>query len=290
MIRINCKLARYAFLSLLLTSLCSPLHADETPDNKPQTELVFGFLPIVSTQKLVARFGPLVDHLAKVLGHPIRMETAHDYVTFLQRTHDRRYDILFTAPHFYYLAQRTAGYKVIARVAANELKAIIVARKDHNLKSLHDLRGKRLATPDALALGTVLVRDTLVRNGLQPGKDIFLVATPSHNASLISVFNGSTDAAGLMIPTYKRSSQSIRAEMIEMATTRSVPHMPISVRDTLPVSTTHKLQQALIGLVKTEEGKKVLRHVSWPTGFVKAGPEDYRHLDWAVQQINIPVR
>lgn len=292
MIIINCKFARRTLLPLFLLSLTGSMHADaaETSPRKFQDELIFGFLPITSTQRLVARFGPLVDHLAEVLGQPIRMETAPDYATFIQRTHNRRYDILFTAPHFYYLAEKTAGYKAIARVNAKELKAVIVSRKDSQLKSLQDLRGKSLATPDALAMGTVLVREMLLRHQLNPGKDIFLVETPSHNASLISTYKGATDAAGLMIPPYKRSAQNLRAAMVEIKTTRGVPHMPICVINTLSASQTRTLQQTLIGLAKTKEGKKLLKHVSWPMGFVKPGPEEYQNLGWAIQQLNIPVK
>ena len=77
---------------------------------EPGRPLVFGFLPIVSPEKLVRRFEPLVDHLAETLGVPIALESAPDCAEFLHRTHEeKRYDFLFTAPQFYYLAQRKAG-------------------------------------------------------------------------------------------------------------------------------------------------------------------------------------
>ncbi len=280
----------YTLLPLLLLCFSTSLPASVPLPAKSENELVFGFLPIISTQKLMARFGPLVDHLAASLGQPIRMETAPDYATFLQRTTEQRYDILFTAPHFYYLAEKTAGYKVIARVAENELKAIIVARKDRHISSLKDLKGKRLATPDAMALGTVLARETLARFGLRPDRDILLVQTPSHNASLLSAYNGTTDAAVLMIPPYKRTPQTMKSEMVELVTTRGVPHMPICVAKTLSSTTTGKLQQALTGLTQSTQGRKLLKHLSWPMGFVVARPVEYQDLGWAIRQLNIPVK
>ena len=95
-------------------------------DQDTARPLVFGFLPIVSPEKLVRRFEPLVDHLAEALGVSIVMETAPDYAEFLRRTHgEKRYDFLFTAPHFYYLAQREAGYRVVARADGPLMKAVI---------------------------------------------------------------------------------------------------------------------------------------------------------------------
>lgn len=283
------KIPNCYLIALLGLFIISPAAlGSEPPKNTQQTELVFGFLPILSTEKLFTRFAPLVDHLAKELGQPIRMETAPDFATFLKRTNNKRYDILFTAPHFYYLANKNAGYQVIVRVAAKELRAIIVARKDSDIKTVKDLKGKKLAIPDALSLGAVLVKNTLQQHGLQPGVDVILVETPSHNASLLSAYYGTTDASGLMIPPYKRSTQKVRDSMVKITITNGTPHMPISVANSVASSTRKKLQQILVNLSTNNEGHKLLMHLSWPMGFTKASYEEYQQLDWVIKQLNIP--
>jgi len=160
----NTCLKKITALGLLLI-LCFmvPLYAqadaDPSTGENAQEPLVFGFLPILSTQKLVARFGPLADYLSEQLGRPVRLKTAPNYAEFLKRTNEeKRYDLLFTAPHFYYLAQREAGYRVIVRVAAPEMHAIVVVPKDSGYTSLQDLCHKQLSTVDPLSLATVLVR------------------------------------------------------------------------------------------------------------------------------------
>ena len=249
--------------------------------------LVFGFLPILSTEKLVARFGPLVDYLSAKLGQPIRLETAPDYAEFVRRTNeDKRYDLLFTAPHFYYLAQRQAGYRVIVRVAAPTMHAVIVAPKSSGIKQLSDLRGRRIATPDPLALGTVLIRDTLQKAGLDPDKDVTLVATPSHNASLLSAQKGITDAAGLMVPPFRRAKPEVRDAMRILATTQGTPHMPISVGTSLTAEQVRIVEQALLDLSQNENGRALLKHLSWP-GFAKTTPQEYDAIGWAVQQLQM---
>ncbi len=70
-----------------------------------EARLVLGLLPILSPERLMRRFGPLADYLSGALGVPVVLETAPDYRQFVKRTAgERRYDLLFTAPHFYYLA------------------------------------------------------------------------------------------------------------------------------------------------------------------------------------------
>ena len=111
---------RIRLLVVLLTAIVAlpapSLGSAQQGNDATEKALVFGFLPILSTEKLVARFGPMSDYMAQKLGRPVRFETAAGYAEFARRTNrDKRYDILFTAPHFYYTAQRQAGPPVGAR-------------------------------------------------------------------------------------------------------------------------------------------------------------------------------
>lgn len=248
--------------------------------------LTFGFLPILSPQKLVSRFGPLTDYLAKQLGRPIRLETAADYAEFVRRTHQRRYDILFTAPHFYYLAQRQAGYRVLVRVDAPTMPAVIVARKDSNIETLDDLRGKKLATVDPLALGTALVKAHLKAHNIDPKTDLTLVATPTHNASLLSAYKRVTDAASLMLPPYNRAKPQVKNAMRIIAQTKGTPHMPISVSPSVSEQDAAIIEKALLGLKSSDEGRALLKHLSWP-GFAKTEPAEYDQLQWAAEQVDL---
>lgn len=271
----------------LLLVLCTmgSVYAQSEGMGKNQEPLIFGFLPILSTQKLVARFGPLADFLSEQLGRSVRLETAPNYAEFLRRTNEeKRYDLLFTAPHFYYLAQREAGYGIVVRVAAPEMRAIIVVPKESGITSLQDLRHKRLSTVDPLSLATVLVRAELQKANIDPDRDVELVATPTHNASLLSAYKKGTDAASLMLTPYKRARSEIRDQMMIIAQTQGTPHMPIAVAPWLSEKEASIVQESLLGLNGSEEGKLLLKHLSWP-GFAVATPEEYDQLEWVVQQI-----
>ena len=85
----------------LLAGVSPVAFSQKAPSEAAEEPLVFGFLPVVSPEWLVARFEPLVDHLSKALGVPVRMETAPEFAVFVRRTNEeRRFDFLFTAPHF----------------------------------------------------------------------------------------------------------------------------------------------------------------------------------------------
>lgn len=245
------------------------------------TVLNFGFLPIVSPGHLVKRFSPLTEYLSQTLGLEVRLVTAPDFATFVRRTDEGRYDLLFTAPHLYYLAHRDAGYRVLARVARDSMQAVIVAPKNGGVRTLADLAGHRLATTDPLALATVLVRERLLRAGLEPDHDLTLVPTPSHNASLLSTHQGVTDAAALMLPLFHHSDPSIQDNMRIVAYTRKVPHMPISVAPWVDAGLAARVRDSLFALARSAAGARVLERLGWP-GLVAADEQIYADLAWTI--------
>lgn len=284
MTRDKLPIYRIKLITFLIILLGLPIHAIAA--DKDGT-LVFGFLPILSTQKLVKRFEPLVNKIAEDLHRPVRMETAPNYVEFLKRTREKRYDILFTAPHFYYLAHVQSGYKVIVRVNAKKLNAIIVATKASHITSLSGLRGRTIATPAAISLGTALIRNTLRKAGLDPDKDVKIVTTPNHNAALLTAYNGITDAAGLMIPPYMRASEKVHNAMVVLGKTAGTAHMPIAVSATLAPEVRARIKQTLVSLKQTEKGRAILKHMSWPMGFTKATDSEYAPLKEIVKEMHL---
>lgn len=268
---------------LFLVIFASSAFAGEKPEH-----LKFGFLPILSPERLVKRFAPLVDYLSRETGIEIRMVTAPDFLTFVHRTQDeRRYDILFTAPHLYYLAHVKRDYHVIARVDRHGMQAVIVAPHRSKIYTVQDLRGKRLATTDPLSLTTVLVREHLGAAGIDPDRDLTLVATPSHNASLLSAYQGATDAAALILPLFRRANPEIRDSMRIVDTTRTVPHMPISVAPWIDAALANRLSEALVSLNRSAEGRALLSHLDWP-GFVPAHESEYAPLEGVVRALMVP--
>ena len=161
---------------------------------------------------------------------------------------------------------------------AKQLKAIIVTTKASHIKTMDDLRGKKIATPDPLSLGSALIRNALRKAGLDPDKDVTIVATPSHNAALITAYNGITDAAGLMVPPYMRASEKIHNAMVTLDITAGTAHMPIAVSASLEPALATKITETLVSLDETKEGRDLLKHLAWPMGFVKAKDSEYAPL------------
>jgi len=241
--------------------------------------LVFGLLPFISAEQLVFRFTPLVNYLSDNLQVPVRIETAPDFVEFARRTHEEsRYDILFTAPHFFTRANQKAGYRLIASVDSPEMWAVIVVPKQSRIARIKDLKGKRLATVPPLGLATLLVRKALFDAGIDPDVDLDMVITPTHDASLLSSYHGVTDASALMQPPFEAASKKVRDSMRIIARTESTPHIPISVAPWLNEACAAEITDLLLRMETSAEGRAVLEHNRF-TGYRLADPAIYERLD-----------
>lgn len=252
-------------------------HTAETASCKPLAPLTFGILPFISAEQLVDRFTPFAQYLHKYLKVPVRIETAPNFSEFARRTREQqRYDILFTAPHFYPQASK-AGYRLIAGVDSPGMRAIIVAPKKSNIHTLADLKGKRLASVQPMSLASLLIKKHLTDNGLTPDVDVELVITPTHDASLLSSYHGITDASSLMRPPYNAASQTLRDSMRIIAETETAPHIPISVSKRINSACEAEITALLLKMDIIPEGKNVLQHNRF-IGFKHVNEKDYQRV------------
>lgn len=258
----------------------NPLAANskETSHCKDTDPIIFGILPFVSTEQLVIQFTPIAQYLSTNLEVAVRIETAPDFIEFARRTNEtQRYDILFTAPHFYPRAHSKAGYRLIAGVDSPGMWAVIVVPRNSEIQNINDLPGKRLATVHPAGLATLLVKKYLSSAGIDPDNDITMVITPSHDASLLSSYHGVTDASALMQPPYEAASARVKENMRIIARTESTPHIPISVGSRINDGCAAKIAELLITMNTTASGKAALTHNNF-SGFKKVQAEDYQSV------------
>lgn len=264
------------FAGIVVCFFSSPLLAEKGRCSE-YSRLTFGVLPFVSVEQLVIRFSPFVDYLSKHIGTRVRIETAPNFAEFVRRTNeDRRYDILFTAPHFYIPASQ-AGYRLIAGVDSPGMRALIVVPENSSINSIKDLSGKRLGILDEKSLASLLVKKLLSENGIDLQQDLTIVHTPTHNASLLSSYHGITDASALMQPPYEAANKKVRESMRVIARTEKAPHMPVSVSKKISEVCAAEIKNVLLNMALTQEGRRVLRHNRF-AGFRIARQQDYEKV------------
>jgi len=244
-----CRLLMVYVVSMLMC-LSSPLFAHE----QQKHALVMGILPYLSSSELIRVWDPFVRYLERDTGHKIQIASAPDFDTYIKRAATGQYDIYLTAPHFALLAEEKHNYRRIARLK-RELYGVIVVGRNSTIKRFADMGGKVLATPDKLAVITMLGEATLKEYGQHSNKDITVKYTPSHNNALLSVIRGTADAAVSSAAVYERLSPSKKKRLRLLGKTQTVPHMMFLAGPSLSDKTYQTISSSILQFPSKAVGK-----------------------------------
>lgn len=261
-------LARFLPCVPLFVALVSPTHA-AAAEEKP---LVMGFFPIISTVALFKRFSPLKDYLSEQLGREIILETAKDFPTFLKRTAERRYDIVFTAPHFAVRAEDSGKYHIRA-THPKDVQVLIVVHQDSPIQHLSELAGKRVSSPPAGALMTMIGQDHVKVEGLVGDKQPRYQAYTSHNAANQAVVVGQADAAiASNNVVLKQMEKGVPLRIISRGL--QLPSMATLVASDLPPNMAQQMVDAMVGMSDTVVGRRILKVIGF-SGYREVSIKDY---------------
>jgi len=234
---------------MLIVSLCTTTVQAE--GDKP---LEIGLLPYLSPDMLMQRYAPFVNYVGEQMGRPIHVTTAPSFPVYVDRAAQKRYDLYVTAPHFAVLAEEKYGYKRLARLT-RELDGAMVVRVDSKYQKIEDLKGKVLATPDHLAIITILGELSLEEHGIDPKKDIIIRSAPSHNTALLEVIKRRADAAVVSTAVYESMKPEHKSQLRLLFSTAKVPHMMFLANPDMADTDYEKMKKAILNFTAKGAGK-----------------------------------
>lgn len=219
-------LARIGFAWLVMLS-ASVSAVEFAAENKASRDangtLEIGIFPYLNTRTLLTTYQPLQQYLQNRLQRPVLFITAPNMRTFVERTQRGEYRFVLTAPHFARLAQQEAGYVPMLRTK-RDLQGALIVDKDSPLQHVSELRGKTIATPDSIAIISMLGAQLLRASGLQPGENVVLRAMPSHDTALLSLQKGNGVAAAMVsVIALQQMPQELKSSVRTLATSNEVP-------------------------------------------------------------------
>lgn len=238
--------------------------------------LDMGVFPYFSTRALLDLYQPMRAHLARELGRPVNLFTALSFKVYAEQTRVGAYDILVTPPHFARLAQRETGY-VPLTVYTRELRAVVVVARDSPVRSLQDLRGKTIATPNRLALVAIMGQQLLLDTGLGP-EDVSLLEVSTHNTAVLAVQRGEVEAAVTEAVALRQMPPALREAVRVIAQTPAAPHVMILAHPRLGGLQIERIKRALLDFPATREGRQFFKESGFG-GIRAANENDLRLLD-----------
>jgi phosphonate transport system substrate-binding protein len=237
------------FLLLLFAFAQQPAQA--------QRDLVLGIFPYLPPRDLERVFAPMAADLGRTIHRHILLRSSTTYRRFATHLEKQDFDIAFIQPFDYvHMADRYGWLPLATR--SEKLTAILVTREDSSLKSLTDLRGKKIALPPKRSAVSRLMSAYLMENGLTPGKAVTLTYHPSHIACMRQVLIHRADVCGTAAPALRFFEHKMKVKLKTIAASRSIPHSLFAISPRVPKTVRDAIRKRIISWAKTEDGRAML--------------------------------
>lgn len=214
----------------------------------------------VGADEIRARYAPIAADLAKLLGQPVTVEPVGDYTALRKGLADRRYDLALVHPaHVSIGAIKTGGYQLVAVTKGfQEYSARFLVRADSPLKSLADLRGRKVGAPDEDSITSWMLRATL-RDALGKADAVTYVYTRYQDAVPFMVEHTFTQAgataSGAVVKQWEAAGGKV------LAKSRPVPIKHVIASASIGADQLTLVREYFTTLDTTEGGRKKLEAI-----------------------------
>ena len=256
----------------------NPEYSDIAPFESKQ--YILGIHPLHNPQKLQEVFGPLADYINKnIPGINLIIEASRNYAAYDKKLYAGKFD--FSLPNPYQTVNSLKHhYHVFAKMADDEnFRGIIIVRKDSDIKTPADLKGKAVSYPAPTALAaTMLPQLYLQNNGLDVEKDLDNRYVGSQESSIMNIFMGDTMAGSTWPPpwqAFKKSRPEIAKELIVRWETKHLLNNGLVVRDDIPEELVEQVRDLIVNLHHNSEGQAILSRMEL-SKFEVANNETYQ--------------
>ncbi len=232
--------------------------------------LRIGVLPYEAADKVRENWTPFADYLGRQLSREVKVYIGTDYVGLIEAARAKKIDLIMLSPLPYVLA--SAQVKLIPLFSPLEIKepgkrgvpfyrGCIITRKDSGLKTLKDLKGKRMAFVDpASTSGHLYPVELMMRHGVDPRRDLKMEYYAGNADALVySVFDGRVEAGALYKGGMERVLKTPEkiAQMRVLGETRDIPSGVMSARADLPRALIERIRKAVTELDRSGDCEKV---------------------------------
>ncbi len=262
-----------AFLTciLCLSVLASCSQQDPPPSVKRSSlpKLVIGLSPERNIFRQMERYEPLMRYLGKKVGVTFELKVFPRYASVVSDFQSMGLDGAFFGSLTYVIAHERMGLVVLARpenlVGASTHYGMIFARKDSGIRSVSDLKGKRMALVDkATMVGCLLPRVYFRENGIADHKkfleEVYLSGT--HEDVIHDVLDGKADIGAAKNTVLEIMEAEGRPRMHGVLKVLAVsPRFPedgLAVRPDIDKVLVSKIKDALLEMDRDPEGQRIL--------------------------------
>ena len=249
----------------------------------PQGEtLTLGVFPYISANQMMEQLSPLCKRLEEALGKKVILVSAPDFMSYVDRTTKGEYDLVLTAAHMGYLAEKRDGWQRVVQ-SGQKTAAVFLVRQESSVKCLEDLRGKKITVGNRRSLTYLLAKEALAERGIILDKDMEIIETATFSNVVQSVFLGEADVGTtptLLWDNWEHVNAEQQRQLRDIFRTRpAAPSFLVIASPKIDQTTIRRLTDSLLSFQDTEAGK---------TFFQKSQFGSFQPLDDATMESAAP--
>jgi phosphonate transport system substrate-binding protein len=263
----------------------APPAAHPAAPPRARQRVLIGLIPELNIFKQKARFKLLGAYLSRKIGVPVEFTILSRYGNIIESFESQRMDGAFFGSFTGALAIEKLGVVPLARPVnldgTSTYHAHLFVRKDSSVRTIEQMRGKRMAFVDrATTAGYVFPLAWLREHGIRSAEGFFGESyfTGSHDGAIDAVLSRKADVGAAKHSVYdrvRRENPHIDAELLILAESPSVPSNGLCVRKDLEEDLKEALRRALLDLEVDRDGASVLAQFG-ALRFIATTAQDYR--------------
>ncbi|MDU6572627.1 MAG: phosphate/phosphite/phosphonate ABC transporter substrate-binding protein [Gemella haemolysans] len=284
-------LALFSFVFVFSIVGCSA----KTETKKEEKVIKMGFVPLKNSEKLVEDLKPISDYLSERLGVKVEAFTASNYIGVVEGLGSGSVDFGIIPPFSSLLAQKQSNAKPILTSKGKTGKpgytAELYVRKDSGIKSLQDVKGKKVAFVDpSSSSGYIYPGAMLVNAGLNLDKDISYQFSGGHDKSLQLLLNKDVDVIATfdgVEDRYAKDFPQAKTDIQKLATSDMIPGVMVTTSGKMDKELQEKLEKALRDIEKDPKMKEMFTKMFSITGFTDVDQDAYKKVEATAKVMNV---
>lgn len=223
-----------------------------------------------SFSEMQEKYRPLTEYLGKVLKRKVVVESSQSFSSALANLEKERYDLMFARPsNILGRAIRDNKYQLVAMAKGN-FTADFIVRKDSGFKKPEDVLGHPIAMPEKGALMSLAGLATLRDLG---GKPASLQVRYAHYQEAVPYMVEQKFAdVGVVAPAQSKAWE--KKGGVTLFKSKKLPFWGIIASSKISANEVAAMQEALIAMENTEEGKAILKRIG-VNGWTAGDGKDY---------------
>jgi len=230
-------------------------------------DLTIGIFPRRPAAVTSQAFQPLANHLSEVLGERVTLAVPKDFSEFWSELKQNKYDLVHYNQYHYIRSHKELGYSVITankEFGSSKIAGALAVRIDSGVNSIADLRGKTILFGGGKkAMGSYIAPTAILKKaGLEEGRDYKVEFSKNPPSAVIGVYHKAAHASGsgnVILRIKGVTSKIDVSQMKIIAESEPFTQLSWAVKKDMSESKAKKIQQAMIDLVDTDSGRKILK-------------------------------